>query len=254
MTRVDPSRCRRSGARLGLGRVPARRPGTGHAQAGNPPSRTAGTSANLAAATASDRRCFNCPSDGEFREQLSVPRYDTTLAGGRRWPAPTMSAAWAPCGKRASFAATNSTASSAAIAARGSNKIVDGTTQTFAVGERNHRLSTPAWSGVVAKSMVMDNTLRGKVAAGPAYVLGSTFLARRPGRAGRTEPRHRGRDFWRRSSRHDELSRTATAAFARSTSRSTTASTWPCRPRRTRSPAKASSTWPRLTKRLQTRT
>ena len=37
-------------------------------------------------------------------------------------------------------------------------------------------MSSPVWGGVVAKSIVVDNLKPGKIAAGPAYVLGTTFL------------------------------------------------------------------------------
>jgi prepilin-type processing-associated H-X9-DG protein len=56
------------------------------------------------------------------------------------------------------------------------NDIVDGSSKTFAVGERCHSLSTPTWAGVPKHSMIVDQLKSGKVAAGPAYVLGTTFL------------------------------------------------------------------------------
>jgi prepilin-type N-terminal cleavage/methylation domain-containing protein len=55
-------------------------------------------------------------------------------------------------------------------------EILDGTTKTFAVGERCHGLSSPVWAGVPARSLVPDHLKPGKVAGGPAYVLGTTFL------------------------------------------------------------------------------
>jgi prepilin-type N-terminal cleavage/methylation domain-containing protein/prepilin-type processing-associated H-X9-DG protein len=118
---------------------------------------------------------FNCPSDGEFREELLVPLYDSQreaveLAGSNYvGSVGTVRQTCKVC--RDKYDGVFGRNSRTRL-----DQIVDGTTQTFAVGERNHRLSTPAWSGVVAKSMVPDNTFPGKIAAGPAYVLGSTFL------------------------------------------------------------------------------
>jgi prepilin-type N-terminal cleavage/methylation domain-containing protein/prepilin-type processing-associated H-X9-DG protein len=56
------------------------------------------------------------------------------------------------------------------------SNITDGVTKTMLVGERQHGLSTPVWAGVVTRSMIVDRLKAGKVAAGPAYVLGTTFL------------------------------------------------------------------------------
>jgi prepilin-type N-terminal cleavage/methylation domain-containing protein len=56
------------------------------------------------------------------------------------------------------------------------SNVTDGTTRTFAVGERRHRLSTPIWAGTVTRSMIEDRMKPGKVAAGPAYVVGTNFL------------------------------------------------------------------------------
>lgn len=129
---------------------------------------------NLAARTASVA-IFNCPSDGEFREQLRVTCYDESLpavdVAGSNYVGSvgTVRQTCKVC--RDKFDGVFGRNSRTQL-----DKVVDGTTQTFAVGERNHRLSSPAWSGVVAKSIITDNTLHDKIAAGPAYVLGSTFL------------------------------------------------------------------------------
>jgi prepilin-type N-terminal cleavage/methylation domain-containing protein/prepilin-type processing-associated H-X9-DG protein len=129
---------------------------------------------NLAARTASVES-FNCPSDAEFKTQLSVPRYDTNLP-------PVDVAGSNYIGSVGTVRQTCKVCRDKFDGVFGRNsrtrldKIVDGTTRTFAVGERKHLISTPAWSGAVAKSMIVDNTIEGKVAAGPAYVLGSTFL------------------------------------------------------------------------------
>lgn len=53
--------------------------------------------------------------------------------------------------------------------------IVDGLADTIAVGERAFKWSTPALYGVVAGSELIDRLIDGRLAAGPGYVLGTTF-------------------------------------------------------------------------------
>jgi prepilin-type N-terminal cleavage/methylation domain-containing protein len=53
--------------------------------------------------------------------------------------------------------------------------LTDGLTKTLAVGERASRWSRAAIWGVVPNSKVIDNMKPGLYAAGPAYVLGTTF-------------------------------------------------------------------------------
>lgn len=54
-------------------------------------------------------------------------------------------------------------------------ELQDGLTKTLAVGERASRWSRPAIWGVVPNSKILDNQKVGLYAAGPAYVLGTTF-------------------------------------------------------------------------------
>jgi prepilin-type N-terminal cleavage/methylation domain-containing protein len=54
-------------------------------------------------------------------------------------------------------------------------ELLDGLTKTIAVGERSSRWSRPALLGVVPNSKILDNQKPGLYAAGPAYVLGTTF-------------------------------------------------------------------------------
>jgi prepilin-type N-terminal cleavage/methylation domain-containing protein/prepilin-type processing-associated H-X9-DG protein len=118
---------------------------------------------------------YNCPSDAAFQELVSIPKYQVNQA-------PDQLAGSNYVGSVGTVRQTCKICRDRFDGVFGRNsrtrieKIVDGTSKTFAVGERNHGLSSPVWGGVVAKSMVIDNLKPGKVAAGPAYVLGTTFL------------------------------------------------------------------------------
>jgi prepilin-type N-terminal cleavage/methylation domain-containing protein len=54
-------------------------------------------------------------------------------------------------------------------------ELLDGLSKTLAVGERASRWSRPAIWGVLPNSKVIDNQKPGLFAAGPAFVLGTTF-------------------------------------------------------------------------------
>jgi prepilin-type N-terminal cleavage/methylation domain-containing protein len=54
-------------------------------------------------------------------------------------------------------------------------ELQDGLSKTLAVGERASDWSRPVVWGVVPNSKILDNQQPGKYAAGPAYVLGTTF-------------------------------------------------------------------------------
>jgi prepilin-type N-terminal cleavage/methylation domain-containing protein len=54
-------------------------------------------------------------------------------------------------------------------------ELQDGLSKTLAIGERASHWSRPAVWGVVPNSKILDNQQPGKYAAGPAYVLGTTF-------------------------------------------------------------------------------
>jgi prepilin-type N-terminal cleavage/methylation domain-containing protein/prepilin-type processing-associated H-X9-DG protein len=53
--------------------------------------------------------------------------------------------------------------------------ITDGLSETIAIGERAFKWSTPALWGVVPGSELIDRLIDGRLAAGPGYVLGTTF-------------------------------------------------------------------------------
>jgi len=127
------------------------------------------------AALLTSQSIFNCPSDATFRELVDIPKYEENAAPDRLagsnyvGSVGTVRQTCKICRDR--FDGVFGRNSHTRI-----EKIVDGTSKTFAVGERHHALSRPVWGGVVAKSLVIDNLKPGKVAAGPAYVLGTTFL------------------------------------------------------------------------------
>jgi len=54
-------------------------------------------------------------------------------------------------------------------------ELLDGLSKTLAVGERASHWSRPAIWGVLPNSKILDNQQPGLYAAGPAYVLGTTF-------------------------------------------------------------------------------
>ena len=118
---------------------------------------------------------FCCPSDGQFAAVVDIPKYAPSSA-------PDQLAGANYIGSVGTVRQTCKICRDRFDGVFGRNShtrlenIADGTSHTFAVGERHHQLSSPVWGGVVAKSIVVDNLKPGKVAAGPAYVLGTTFL------------------------------------------------------------------------------
>ena len=116
-----------------------------------------------------------CPSDGTFETNVDVPDYDT----GQTICRLATSSYVASVGSvrqtcklcRDRFDGVFGRNSRVNIA-----MIKDGTSETMAVGERCHRISRPVWPGVVAHGLIVDLLKQGKVAGGPAYVLGTTFL------------------------------------------------------------------------------
>ena len=156
------------------------------------------------------------------------------------WPVPITLAASALCRRRARFVATVLTACSDATAIRESKKSSTAPARPSRWASRHHALSRPVWGGVVAKSLVLDNLKPGKVAAGPAYVLGTTFLHGNQNEL-EEQPRDGGRDFWQRASRRDALS-VLRGSVHRSNSRSAMTSISPFRRRTTKRRRKASST------------
>jgi len=117
---------------------------------------------------------FICPSDGEFEATIDIPRKNVNANICK------MAAA--------SYVASAGTVRPTCKICRdefdgvfGRNRpispkeLLDGTSHTLAVGERAYKWASAVLWGVVPDSKVIDHQQIGKYAAGPAYVLGTTF-------------------------------------------------------------------------------
>ncbi|HEY2839038.1 MAG TPA: DUF1559 domain-containing protein [Pirellulales bacterium] len=130
-----------------------------------------GTSANVRTVSVAN---FICPSDGQFEPTVDVPALnsDNVIC--------TMAAA-SYVASVGSVRPTCKICRDAFDGVFGRNhaispaEIVDGLSNTMAVGERAFRWSTPTLWGVVPGSKLVDNMIDGRVSAGPGYVLGTTF-------------------------------------------------------------------------------
>jgi prepilin-type N-terminal cleavage/methylation domain-containing protein/prepilin-type processing-associated H-X9-DG protein len=120
---------------------------------------------------------FICPSDDQFYEIVDIP--EKTLS-----PNPPIICQMAG----SSYVASAGTVRPTCKICRdkfdgvfGRNReiepreLVDGMSNTLCVGERAHRIATGALWGVVPNSMLIDRQKNGLFAAGPGYVLGTTF-------------------------------------------------------------------------------
>lgn len=117
---------------------------------------------------------FRCPSDGTFESIVDIPEKHSDhvicqIAGGNYvGSAGTVRPTCKLCRDR--FDGVFGRNRSIKI-----KELQDGLSKTLAVGERASHWSQPVVWGVVPNSKVLDNQQPGKFAAGPAYVLGTTF-------------------------------------------------------------------------------
>jgi prepilin-type N-terminal cleavage/methylation domain-containing protein len=117
---------------------------------------------------------FICPSDGEFTTIVDIPAKSSNeiicqMAGGSYvGSAGTVR----PTCKRCRDLFDGMFGRNRQIQPR---ELQDGLTKTLAVGERAAHWSRPVIWGVVPNSKIIDNQLPNLYAAGPAYVLGTTF-------------------------------------------------------------------------------
>jgi prepilin-type N-terminal cleavage/methylation domain-containing protein/prepilin-type processing-associated H-X9-DG protein len=117
---------------------------------------------------------FVCPSDGEFQSDVEIPRKPSGAPVCRM-------AASNYIGSAGSVRPTCKTCRDYFDGVFGRNKAItpknirDGFSQTLAAGERAFHWSSPVWLGVPPDSKLVDRQNIGKFAAGPGYVLGTTF-------------------------------------------------------------------------------
>jgi prepilin-type N-terminal cleavage/methylation domain-containing protein/prepilin-type processing-associated H-X9-DG protein len=117
---------------------------------------------------------FVCPSDGQFQ-----PIIDITKIGSDGIACQMAAASYV--GSAGTVRPTCKFCRDRFDGAFGRNRpiepreITDGLSQTLAIGERAWQWSSATVWGVVPRSKVIDHQQPGKYAAGPAYVLGTTF-------------------------------------------------------------------------------
>jgi prepilin-type N-terminal cleavage/methylation domain-containing protein len=117
---------------------------------------------------------FVCPSDSDFEAIVDIPSKSSTkticqMAGGNYVAS---AGTVRPTCKRCRDIFDGVFGRNRRIKPK---ELQDGLSKTLAVGERASRWSRPVVWGVVPNSKVIDNQKPGLYAAGPAYVLGTTF-------------------------------------------------------------------------------
>lgn len=117
---------------------------------------------------------FACPSDDIFETVIDIPSKSSTLIICKMAAANYVanSGTIRPTCKLCRDAFDGVFGRNRAIKPQ---ELTDGLSKTFAVGERASRWSRPVMWGVLPNSKVIDNQQPGKFAAGPAFVLGTTF-------------------------------------------------------------------------------
>jgi hypothetical protein len=117
---------------------------------------------------------FICPSDDNFEPIIDIPSKSSTLVICRMAAANYIGSAGTvrPTCKLCRDQFDGVFGRNRAIKPK---ELLDGLSKTLAIGERASYWSRPALWGVVPNSKILDNQKPGLYAAGPAYVLGTTF-------------------------------------------------------------------------------
>jgi hypothetical protein len=117
---------------------------------------------------------FVCPSDGTFESIIDIPEKNSDSIICQMAAANYVGSAGTvrPTCKRCRDQFDGVFGRNRAIKPK---ELLDGLSKTLAVGERATYWSRPAIWGVVPNSKILDNQKPGLYAAGPAYVLGTTF-------------------------------------------------------------------------------
>jgi prepilin-type processing-associated H-X9-DG protein len=117
---------------------------------------------------------FVCPSDSGVQELISIPAYITRTEICKMASASYVGSAGTvrPTCKLCRDQFDGVFGRNHPIEPR---EIEDGLSQTLAIGERATTWANAALWGVVPNSILLDNQRPDKFAAGPAYVLGTTF-------------------------------------------------------------------------------
>ncbi len=117
---------------------------------------------------------FICPSDDGFQQVINIPSKSSTITICQMAAASYVASAGTvrPTCKLCRDKFDGVFGRNRAIKPK---ELLDGLTKTLAVGERSSRWSRPALWGVIPNSKIIDNQKPGLYAAGPAYVLGTTF-------------------------------------------------------------------------------
>jgi type II secretory pathway pseudopilin PulG len=117
---------------------------------------------------------FICPSDSDFEPIIDIPSKSSTRIICRMAAANYVASAGTvrPTCKLCRDNFDGVFGRNRAIKPK---ELQDGLSKTLAVGERASRWSRPAIWAVIPNSKLLDNQKLGLYAAGPAYVLGTTF-------------------------------------------------------------------------------
>jgi prepilin-type N-terminal cleavage/methylation domain-containing protein len=118
---------------------------------------------------------FICPSDGNFQQIIDIPGFHGPSHILCQMAAASYVASAGTVRPTCKICRDNFDGMFGRNRAIEPRELLDGLSKTLAAGERSTRWSNAAMWGVVPFSSLPDNQKPDKMAAGPAYVLGTTF-------------------------------------------------------------------------------